>query len=911
MVEHFNNSFYLEVSDANSDDKNSEQQHSRQASALIDATSAEAAAAASTSSLSSDPVNESNAAAKSAKKDVIIVDCYDTAETIPYKPLDYHWFYTDKSQWLPLSNKDSKNLDQIYTANLKTIKVVRAASPAERQELLKGQEHKFLVSVNGGRYECDLVDLVKRPIYWTEKKLEKIRRCLWFYKENHDQIYVPYEEEYSEFLEKEYEKAIRTNIFHKRIDFRPTGTASSFSAAEASTEPSTPTCEEAFVFHSTSLMQHFQNASMLDEFGNVSSDAKRPLIVKRGIQEVVEKVKPDEIDEIDELCFVVHGIGEGCDIKFRPIVECVDDFRDMSSYIIQAHFKSNIDSKRIKGRVEFLPIYWHGELHGNNTGVDDRLKPITLPSIPKLRQYSNSTILDVLFYTSPIYCQTIISKVGSEINRLYSMFKERNPSFNGNVSLVGHSLGSLIVFDLLSHQHDNEEADVSDQLKSNVKKIEENYASLEQFLDKLKLAEFKAIFEKEKITLESLTLLTENDFIKLGIPLGPRRILVEALNSDAFKREREEVEKRINANLQTFKMQEIGKLNPAVAATKGRTESVDYCKYGLAGTGQLLIKYPQLSFKVKNFFALGSPLAMFLTVRGVESLGPDFKLPTCDSFFNIFHPFDPVAYRFEPLVAAESSQLAPVLLPHHKGRKRLHIELREGFTKVSVDIKQRMYGQITKAWSSLAEFAKMPAITASQTAASAAASEESTPLAEAAKKEASAVEAAVGHVETKEPFHSTLHSIESQLDMTEEVVKVDEEAATAKIHESTVNWGKINKGRRIDYVLQESPFESFNEYLFALASHACYWESEDTILLMMKEVYGEKNPVDSNVDTKAGGSGGADEQTPSSWLDANVKKTFSYFNLAIPQSLTSVLGSSTASSILPTTSSCNLTGSKQ
>ena len=83
----------------------------------------------------------------------------------------------------------------------KAIKAIRAASQAERQELLKGQEHKFLVSVNGGRYDCDLVDLVKRPIYWTEKKLEKIRRCLWFYKENHDQIYVPYEEEYSEFLE--------------------------------------------------------------------------------------------------------------------------------------------------------------------------------------------------------------------------------------------------------------------------------------------------------------------------------------------------------------------------------------------------------------------------------------------------------------------------------------------------------------------------------------------------------------------------------------------------------------------------------------------------------------------------------------------------------------------------------------
>ena len=178
-----------------------------------------------------------------------------------------------------------------------------------------------------------------------------------------------------------------------------------------------------------------------------------------------------------------------------------------------------------------------------------------------------------------------------------------------------------------------------------------------------------------------------------------------------------------------------------------------------------------------------------------------------------------MAYRFEPLVSNESSQLPPVLLPHHKGRKRLHIELREGLTKVGVDIKQRMYGQITKAWSSIAEFAKIPAITTSQAATTASASEETTPLNEAKKVSTENL----AHVETKEPFHSTIHSIESQIDMVEEEKNEGEGTSSSKIKEENINWGKINKGRRIDYVLQESPFESFNEYLFALASHACYW----------------------------------------------------------------------------------------
>jgi hypothetical protein len=58
---------------------------------------------------------------------------------------------------------------------------------------------------------------------------------------------------------------------------------------------------------------------------------------------------------------------------------------------------------------------------------------------------------------------------------------------------------------------------------------------------------------------------------------------------------------------------------------------------------------------------------MFMSVRGLESLGPDFQLPTCPRFFNIFHPYDPVAYRIESLVNPELAELRPFLIPHHKG----------------------------------------------------------------------------------------------------------------------------------------------------------------------------------------------------------------------------------------------------
>lgn len=52
-------------------------------------------------------------------------------------------------------------------------------------------------------------------------------------------------------------------------------------------------------------------------------------------------------------------------------------------------------------------------------------------------------------------------------------------------------------------------------------------------------------------------------------------------------------------------------------------------------------------------------------------------------------------------------------------------------------------------------------------------------------------------------------------------VPLTPEPLTSK--EEDIPIGKLNQGRRIDYVLQEKPIEKLNEYLFALSSHLCYW----------------------------------------------------------------------------------------
>lgn len=95
----------------------------------------------------------------------------------------------------------------------------------------------------------------------------------------------------------------------------------------------------------------------------------------------------------------------------------MDDFRNISLQLTQSHFRGAIE-QGIVNRIEVLPVSWHDVLHSQETGIDRKLQSITLQSIPKLRHFTNDTLLDILFYTSPIYCETIVQAVGNELNRL-------------------------------------------------------------------------------------------------------------------------------------------------------------------------------------------------------------------------------------------------------------------------------------------------------------------------------------------------------------------------------------------------------------------------------------------------------------------------------------------------------------
>jgi hypothetical protein len=86
--------------------------------------------------------------------------------------------------------------------------------------------------------------------------------------------------------------------------------------------------------------------------------------------------------------------------------------------------------------------------------VDPSLEDITIEGVAFARSLISDLALDVLLYQSA-YRGQICDIVLKESNRIYKLFMDRNPEFKGKVHIMGHSLGSAIMFDLLCRQKEN------------------------------------------------------------------------------------------------------------------------------------------------------------------------------------------------------------------------------------------------------------------------------------------------------------------------------------------------------------------------------------------------------------------------------------------------------------------------
>ncbi|KAI8346914.1 DDHD domain-containing protein [Choanephora cucurbitarum] len=76
------------------------------------------------------------------------------------------------------------------------------------------------------------------------------------------------------------------------------------------------------------------------------------------------------------------------------------------------------------------------------------------------------------------------------------------------------------------------------------------------------------------------------------------------------------------------------------------------------------IKVPLLDFKIRSVFTCGSPIAAGLVCRGLDYV--HYRPPFRTKIYNIFHPFDPLGYRLEPMVNSDYESIEPVQIDRMK-----------------------------------------------------------------------------------------------------------------------------------------------------------------------------------------------------------------------------------------------------
>ncbi|XP_016408162.1 phospholipase DDHD1-like [Sinocyclocheilus rhinocerous] len=524
-------------------------------------------------------------------------------------PEEVRWFYKeDKRTWKPFVGHDSLKIELAYRkyCELNPNEVKRrdageeaedlfeapsgceapevrrqsaalAAQPVtesaeagcctEETELDSESINVDAVCVRGGLYEVDINKKDCYPVYWNQQDHIPVMRGQWFT----DGTWLPLEEEDSDLIELEHLGRFRGRQMKDTFDTEAVATTVDSKDAIHSLKLSRShvdwhSVDEVYLYSDATTSKIARTVTQKLGFSKASSSGTR---LHRGY---VEEAAPEDTPpETTHIVFVVHGIGQKMDQG--RIIRNTSMMRDAARKMEEKHF-----SDRTNEHVEFLPVEWRSKLTLDGDTVDS----ITPDKVRGLRDMLNSSAMDIMYYTSPLYRDEITRGLTKELNQLYTLFCERNPEFveKGKVSIVSHSLGCVITFDIM----------------------------------------------------------TGWDPVRFVHEVVP-----DAMEADVSRQERQLLEDLRNTCL---RMRDLEDKLRHFQTSSSRPS-------------------PALKFKVENFFCMGSPLAVFLALRGVcpgTNGTQDHILPKsiCQRLFNIFHPTDPVAYRLEPLILKHYSNVAPV-----------------------------------------------------------------------------------------------------------------------------------------------------------------------------------------------------------------------------------------------------------
>ncbi|ODV58991.1 putative carboxylic ester hydrolase [Ascoidea rubescens DSM 1968] len=181
--------------------------------------------------------------------------------------------------------------------------------------------------------------------------------------------------------------------------------------------------------------------------------------------------------EVDHLILCVHGIGQllGTRYQYINFVHTINVLRKSLKRVYSKNpqfqeiaypnyekYSENesmderlISEMKHNCRIQVLPIFWRHKIDFESAKKDLKLpslSDISIGGVKQIRDLVGDVLLDVLLYYDPFYFNAILNEVTTEANRIYDLYSKYNPKFKGKVSIIGHSLGSAITFEILSKQ---------------------------------------------------------------------------------------------------------------------------------------------------------------------------------------------------------------------------------------------------------------------------------------------------------------------------------------------------------------------------------------------------------------------------------------------------------------------------
>ncbi|XP_077909836.1 phospholipase DDHD1 isoform X5 [Halichoerus grypus] len=725
-------------------------------------------------------------------------------------PEEVRWFYKeDKKTWKPFIGYDSLRIELAFRTLLQATggrpraenpdgdRVCgRASSSGEDEDedrvcgfcpRAAGHEPEMeelvnieRVCVRGGLYEVDVTQGECYPVYWNQADKILVMRGQWFI----DGTWQPLEEEESNLIEQEHLSCFRGQQMQENFDIEVSksidGKDAIHSFKLSRNHVDWHSMDEVYLYSDATTSKIARTVTQKLGFSKASSSGTR---LHRGYVE--EATLEDKPSQTTHIVFVVHGIGQKMDQG--RIIKNTAMMREAARKIEERHFSNHAT------HVEFLPVEWRSKLTLDGDTVDS----ITPDKVRGLRDMLNSSAMDIMYYTSPLYRDELVKGLQQELNRLYSLFCSRNPDFEekgGKVSIVSHSLGCVITYDIMTGW--------------NPVRLYEQLLQKEEELP-----------DERWMSYEERHLLDE------------------------------------------------------LYITKRRLREIEERLHGLKASS--MTQTPALKFKVENFFCMGSPLAVFLALRGIRpgnTGSQDHILPReiCNRLLNIFHPTDPVAYRLEPLILKHYSNISPVQihwyntsnpLPYeymkpsflHPAKEPTSISENEGISTIpspvtSPVLSRRHYGE------SITNIGKASILGAasigkglggmlfsrfgrSSTSQSSEASKDSI---EDEKKPVASLPTTT--VATQTLPHSSSGFLDSAyFRLQESFFNLPQLLFPENVMQNKDNT-LVELDHRIDFELREGLVES--RYWSAVTSHTAYWSSLDVALFLLTFMY--KHEHDNN-----------------------------------------------------------------